>query len=125
MKLEIEFTERNGMAQPLVNQVPILDLPGETIPQHVGGKLLVDSHRNLYVVIGDIFDREGMLQNVKNGPEPDNTSVIMRVDINGSYAGNNPFLDTNRSEMRSIFAYGIRNSFWNGIRSAHRYLVGH
>ena len=102
-------TQWNGTA--LVNQVPILDLPGETIPQHVGGKLLVDSHRNLYVVIGDIFDREGMLQNVKNGPEPDNTSVIMRVDINGSYARNNPFLDTNTSEMRSIFAYGIRNSF--------------
>lgn len=102
-------TQWNGTA--LVNQVPILDLPGETIPQHVGGKLLVDSNRNLYVVIGDIFDRKGMLQNVKNGPEPDNTSVIMRVDINGSYARNNPFLDTNNSEMRSIFAYGIRNSF--------------
>lgn len=99
----------NGSA--LINQVPILDLPGEAIPQHVGGKLLLDSHHNLYTVIGDIGDRRGMLQNVKNGPMPDNTSVILRVDTNGSYVEDNPFVNASNGEMKSIFAYGIRNSF--------------
>jgi glucose/arabinose dehydrogenase len=53
----------------------------------------------LYAVIGDL-NRNGMLQNFKNGPPPDNTSVILRVNREGKSPNGT-----------SMYAYGIRNSF--------------
>ena len=62
----------------------------------------------IYVVIGEL-QREGQLQNIENGPPPDDSGVIFRIDPeDGSAAPDNPFQDdaTNR-----YFAYGVRNSF--------------
>jgi len=59
----------------------------------------------LYAVIGDL-NREGVLQNYKNGPEPDDTSVILRVDRDGN-ADNG----TLPGDLAKYYAYGIRNSF--------------
>ncbi|HJU34073.1 MAG TPA: PQQ-dependent sugar dehydrogenase, partial [Nitrososphaera sp.] len=65
--------------------------------------------------------RNGMLQNFKNGSLPDDTSVILRINPDGSPAQDNPFLDVSRTNSSSssssyanlskYFAYGIRNSF--------------
>jgi aldose sugar dehydrogenase len=61
------------------------------------------------------LNRQGKLQNFIDGPEPDNTSVILRVNPDNGYpAKNNPFLSEksgNSSAMSRYFAYGIRNSF--------------
>src|SRR5215210_1163485 len=65
----------------------ILDLPGEPGPNHNGGKLQIGPDRMLYAVKGDL-NRDGMLENVKEGPPPDDTSVILRVDYEGNGAGN-------------------------------------
>ena len=83
----------------------LLDLPGEPGPNHDGGKILVGPDGLLYAVIGDL-NRNGMLQNYKTGPKPDDTSVILRVDrdgdaVNGSLPG----------DWSRYYAYGIRNSF--------------
>lgn len=65
----------------------ILDLPGMPGPNHDGGKLLIDASPSsetgqyLYAVIGDL-NHDGKLQNFKDGPEPDDTSVIFRVNPN-------------------------------------------
>jgi aldose sugar dehydrogenase len=76
--------------------------------------LAIGHDHYLYAVIGDL-NREGKLQNFINGPEPDDTSVILRVDPNNGYpAKDNPFLaekNDNNSAMSRYFAYGIRNSF--------------
>ncbi len=79
----------------------VLDLPGEPGPNHDGGKMIIGPDGMLYAVIGDL-NRNGMLQNYRNGPEPDNTSVIFRVDRDG-----NAINSTNGY----YYAYGIRNSF--------------
>jgi glucose/arabinose dehydrogenase len=104
------------------NGTLILDLPATPGPNHDGGKLIADSkNRHLYAVIGDL-NRNGMLQNIKNGSLPDDTSVILRINPDGSPAQGNPFLNISRSNnnnnnnnsyanLSKYYAYGIRNSF--------------
>jgi glucose/arabinose dehydrogenase len=86
----------------------VLDLPGEPGPNHDGGKTTIGPDGMIYTVIGDL-NRDGMLQNVKDGPLPDDTSVILRVDQNGTGTGNP--LSTAGADLGKVYAYGIRNSF--------------
>ena len=86
----------------------ILDLPAGPGTNHQGGKLLIGPDGYLYGVIGEL-QREGQLQNIQNGPSPDDSGVIFRVNPqDGSAAIDNPFQgDT----VNRYFAYGVRNSF--------------
>lgn len=101
--------EWNG--ETLLNPKLILDLPAEGL-HDVGGKLTIGKDHSLYGVIGDL-NREGELQNFKDGPSPDNTSVIFRVSaLDGSAIKDNPFMNNNNnSAIQTYYAYGIRNSF--------------
>jgi aldose sugar dehydrogenase len=108
--------EWNDTDKSLSNGTLILDLPARPGPNHNGGKIIADSeNRHIYAVIGDL-NRRGMLQNFKNGSLPDDTSVILRINPDGSPAQGNPFLDVSRtdgsySNLSKYYAYGIRNSF--------------
>ena len=83
----------------------LLDLPGRPGPNHDGGKMIVGPDGMLYAVIGDL-NRNGMLQNYKSGAEPDDTSVILRVDRDGNAASG-----ALTGDLARYYAYGIRNSF--------------
>jgi len=87
----------------------ILDLPGEPGPNHNGGKMRIGPDRMLYAVKGDL-NRDGMLQNVGEGPPPDDTSVILRVDYEGNGVGNS-LSGEGGANLTKYYAYGIRNSF--------------
>ena len=87
----------------------ILDLPGEPGPNHDGGKIAIGPDRLLYTVIGDL-NRDGMLQNVMEGPPPDDSSVILRVDYDGN-TGGIPSISSGGLNLSKYYAYGIRNSF--------------
>jgi glucose/arabinose dehydrogenase len=87
----------------------ILDLPGEPGPNHNGGKMRIGPDRMLYAVKGDL-NRDGMLQNVGEGPPPDDTSVLLRVDYEGNGVGNT-FSGEGGANLTKYYAYGIRNSF--------------
>jgi len=103
--------EWNGQNQNLVNPTLILDLPALPGPNHDGGKLVIGPDHYLYVVIGDLNHR-GKLQNTNDGPDPDDTSVILRVNPNdGSAVKDNPFIKDANIAMHKYYAYGIRNSF--------------
>jgi glucose/arabinose dehydrogenase len=108
--------EWNPTDKSLSNGTLILDLPVLPGKNHNGGKLIADSeNRHIYAVIGDL-NRKGMLHNFKNGSLPDDTSVILRINPDGSPAQGNPFLDVSRSDesyanLSKYYAYGIRNSF--------------
>jgi len=105
--------EWNG--EKLVNPNLILDLPAKPSPYHQGGKLKIGPDNNLYEVIGDLNTIIGVLQNYKNGTQPNNSSVIFRVNLeNGSAItdNNNSFSKSNAHEiLHRYYAYGIRNSF--------------
>ncbi len=107
VKNRIYRYEWNGTGNLTGGQL-ILDLPGEPGPNHDGGKIAIGPDRMLYAVIGDL-NRDGMLQNVIEGPPPDDTSVILRVDLNGSGVGNS--LSGGPTDLSKYYAYGVRNSF--------------
>src|SRR5919108_3529657 len=97
--------------QSLINPTLILDLPAGPGTNHQGGKLTVGPDGYLYVVVGEM-QREGQLQNIKNGPAPDDTGVILRVNpADGSPSPGNPFSSDPANPLSKYYAYGIRNSF--------------
>jgi aldose sugar dehydrogenase len=101
----------NAQDKTLINPALILDLPALPGPNHDGGKLVIGPDHYLYAVIGDLNHR-GKLQNIVDGPDPDDTSVIFRVKPDdGSAAPDNPFINDPNVEMHKYYAYGIRNSF--------------
>jgi glucose/arabinose dehydrogenase len=101
--------EWNG--QSLVNPKLILDLPALPGPNHDAGKIVMGPDNYLYAVIGDLNHR-GNLQNIYNGPQPDDAGVILRINASdGSSAPENPFSTNDNSAMHRYYAYGIRNSF--------------
>ena len=87
----------------------ILDLPVNPGPNHDGGIILFGPDGKLYVVIGDL-NRNGQLQNFAAGAAPDDTSVILRINDDGSIPSDNPF-SSQGGNLAKYYAYGIRNSF--------------
>jgi glucose/arabinose dehydrogenase len=108
VKNRIYRYEWNGTGNLSGGQL-IVDLPGEPGPNHDGGKIGIGPDRMLYAVIGDL-NRDGMLQNVIEGPPPDDSSVVLRVDYNGNGDGF-ASLSGGGANLNKYYAYGIRNSF--------------
>lgn len=100
----------------LVNPRLVLDLPWFSGPNHNGGVIAFGPDGFLYAVIGDL-NRNGKLQNISSGPDPDDTGVILRIDTQGRGAPDNPFFTPAEPAplMNRYFAYGIRNSFGLGF----------
>jgi aldose sugar dehydrogenase len=97
--------------QTLENPTLILDLPAIPGPNHDGGKLMIGPDNYLYGLIGDL-NHDGMLQNFPNGPSPDDTGIIFRINpVDGTVAPDNPFSTDPSDPLSKYFAYGVRNSF--------------
>jgi glucose/arabinose dehydrogenase len=96
----------NALSSPQL----IIDLPVTPGPNHDGGIILFGPDGKLYIVIGDL-NRNGQLQNntAPGADPPDDTSVILRLNDDGSTPGDNPF--SGSAGFERYFAYGIRNSF--------------
>ena len=119
------------LTQNLTNPELILDLPALPGPNHNGGKIAIGPDNYLNVVIGDL-NRHRKLQNYRNGAEPDDTGVILRInpdkrEDNASYFDDNKdnvslsntdienaITETGNTQYNishRYHAYGIRNSF--------------
>jgi aldose sugar dehydrogenase len=95
----------------LTNPQLLVDLPAGPGTNHQGGKLKIGPDNQLYVIVGEM-QREGQLQNFQNGPAPDDTGVILRVNpADGSPSSGNPFSSDPANTLSKYYAYGIRNSF--------------
>ena len=77
--------------------------------EHDGGKLMIGPDKNVYVTIGELFERETKAQNIKNGSLPDGSSGILRFTQDGEPVDGGLLGDT--SPLDKYYAYGIRNSF--------------
>ena len=97
----------NGSA--LIDPTLILDLPVTTGPNHDGGVIGFGPDGKLYAVIGDL-NRRGQLQNISTGAAADDTSVIIRLNDDGTIPQDNPFA-AQGGNLAKYYAYGIRNSF--------------
>src|SRR5215211_1033985 len=98
----------------LINPKLLLNLPATPGAIGNGGKVLVNPYdNNLYITIGGvgIDGHKTKAQNVKDGVDPDGTSGILVITLdgkpvpNGSILGNEPLLN------KYYYAYGIWNSF--------------
>jgi glucose/arabinose dehydrogenase len=95
----------------LTNPQLLVDLPAGPGTNHQGGKLKTGPDNQLYVIVGEM-QREGQLQNIQNGPPPDDTGVILRVNpADGSPSSGNPFSSDPANPLSKYYAYGIRNGF--------------
>jgi aldose sugar dehydrogenase len=101
----------NGTA--LLEPTLIVDLPVTAGPNHDGGIIAFGPDGKLYAVIGDL-NRRGQLQNISTGPAPDDTSVIVRLNDDGTTPSDNPFF-AQGGNLAKYYAYGIRNSFGFGF----------
>ena len=102
--------EWDSANKALTNAKLVLDLPAIPGPIHNGGKMTVGKGGELFAAIGDLNRDGGPLGNKQSG-EIDDTSVIIRMDINGEPLPDNPFVSYGRRSMDYYYAYGIRNSF--------------
>jgi aldose sugar dehydrogenase len=93
----------------LINPKLLLKLPATPGPNHDGGKVLIGSDNNVYVIIGDLRSHRTQSQNVIHGTPADNTSGILRITQNGQAVSKSLLGDT--YPLNLYFAYGIRNSF--------------
>jgi aldose sugar dehydrogenase len=93
----------------LTNPTLILNLPVTPGQNHNGGVITFGPDDKLYVMIGDL-NRNGQLQNNPVGAAPDDTSVILRLNDDGTIPKNNPFY-AQGGNVAKYYAYGIRNSF--------------
>ena len=63
----------------LTNQKLLLDLPAGPGTNHQGGKLVSGKDNSLYSVTGEL-QRNGKDQNIKDGPDPEFSGAILRVN---------------------------------------------
>jgi glucose/arabinose dehydrogenase len=138
-RYELSETEgANGSVAKLVNPKLLLDLPARPGPRYNAGPLLVandgvNNKTTVYLLIGDLDHHETQSQNYADGPPPDGTSGVLRVDVDGNPMPN-PVLvrdenedqdgnDENEVDMLNYYyAYGIRNSFGMGFDPVTGYL---
>ncbi|MGZ8442012.1 MAG: PQQ-dependent sugar dehydrogenase [Candidatus Binatia bacterium] len=87
----------------------IMSLPVSVTSGNYSGVMAFGQDGKLYVTVGD-QGLSGQLQNNPGGAAPNDTSVILRLNDDGTAPKNNPFYSQG-GVVAKYFAYGIRNSF--------------
>lgn len=94
----------------LTSPVLIANLPALTAGSgNYSGIMVFGPDGKLYITVGDL-GRTGQLQNNPTGAGADDTSVILRLNDDGSTPKDNPFRSQG-GPAADYFAYGVRNSF--------------
>jgi aldose sugar dehydrogenase len=105
----------------LINPKLLLTVPtSPKTPNHNGGKIVIGTDQNVYIVIGDtnkFYDwyfnhipLDTKAQNIKNGSNADGTGGILRLTQDGKPVEKGIILG-NGFPLDLYYAYGIRNSF--------------
>jgi glucose/arabinose dehydrogenase len=87
----------------------VLRLPARPGFVHLGGVIVFGPDGMLYGIIGNL-NRFGQLQNDADGAPPDTTSIVFRVQDDGTPPADNPFYAMGGA-MQFVYGYGVRNSF--------------
>ena len=98
----------------LVNPKLLLDLPFTPGPSHNGGVIQIGKDNNVYLVAGDLNQKnfpEGntLAENMKETKLPDGRGGILRITQDGDFV--KPSIFGDGPMLGYYFGYGIRNSF--------------
>ena len=93
----------------LIKPELLIDLPATPGPGHNGGKMIVDSDRNILVIAGDAMASGSKAQNYEDGYEPVGTGGILKIDSDGNPTDKG--LLGSKYPLNLYYAYGIRNGF--------------
>jgi DNA-binding beta-propeller fold protein YncE/glucose/arabinose dehydrogenase len=96
----------------LVNPKTLFYLPGSFGERHNGGQIHVGPDGYLYIPGGDGDANDTKARNVKDGPDMDGTSGMLRMTVDGKPVRNSSSIIFGDSYPQNLyFAYGIRNSY--------------
>jgi glucose/arabinose dehydrogenase len=95
----------------LVSPKLMLDLPATPGGIGNGGKVIIGPDGNVYVTVGDVGNAHNTkAQNVQNGPDPDGTGGILRMNQDGNLPSTSGILG-NKFPLNLYYSYGMWNSF--------------
>jgi len=106
--IENRITRFTWDGSTLSHPAPIATIAGPLSSVHNGGIILFGPDRKLYAIIGDL-GRAGQTQNYQFSPTLSDSSVVLRLNDDGSTPLDNPFAA--QVGWERFYAYGIRNSF--------------
>jgi glucose/arabinose dehydrogenase len=95
----------------LVNPKTLFYLSGSFGERHNGDQIHVGPDRYLYIPGGDGDGNNTKARNVKDGPDMDGTSGMLRMTLDSKPVGNSSIIFGDSYPHNLYFAYGIRNSY--------------
>jgi DNA-binding beta-propeller fold protein YncE len=95
----------------LVNPKTLFYLSGSFGERHNGGQIHVGPDGYLYIPGGDGDGNNTKARNVKDGPDMDGTSGMLRMTVDGKPVQNSSIIFGDSYPHNLYFAYGIRNSY--------------
>jgi tripartite motif-containing protein 71 len=95
----------------LVNPKTLFYLSGSFGERHNGGQIYVGPDGYLYIPGGDGDGNNTKARNVKDGPDMDGTSGMLRMTLDGKPVRNSSIIFGDSYPHNLYFAYGIRNSY--------------
>jgi len=117
----VRFRSGDG-GRVATRQTTVLDIPESQVPSHQISSLSIGPDGKLYVHVADGGETEDA-QNLESL-----RGKVLRVNLNGSPAVDNPFYDASDgiTPRDYVYAYGLRNPFGGAWRAANDtlYLVG-
>ncbi|MBA3283857.1 MAG: PQQ-dependent sugar dehydrogenase [Nitrosopumilus sp.] len=97
----------------LTNPLLLLDLTATPLndrAEHNGGKVLIGSDKNVYVIVGEVGAHRTQAQNIEDGPPPNGLGGVLRITQDGQPVPSNPIFG-DELPLNLYYAMGIRNSF--------------
>ena len=114
--LEIDYTAMSLINNTkLGNSKLLLEIPALPGPAHNGGTITIGPDNNLYIIIGNLNDREiksfwTLAEKSKNASSPDGRAGILRLTQDGEPVDKHGILGDSMP-LKLYYAYGIRNGF--------------
>jgi len=102
--LELSWNKAENSWQLNDSRVVFINAPTKSSPVHYGGRLVQLGDGTILLTTGDGFDWREAAQDTSSG-----LGKVMRFNVDGSPASDNPFIDSTHPIKRYVYSFGHRN----------------